>query len=300
MVNEYLEVLWYLLASIDPELKRKERKYKLYLTHDVDHPLSSYASSWIFVKACVGDLVSRKSPKVMTKRIMSKFYSTDSLDTIDPNNTFEFIMGVSEHYGLKSEFYFIVTKGNNTIDGNYELNSPFYKKMLSVISSRNHQVGFHPSFFTFCNYDKTQQEFSKLRKICDELGIKQDKWGGRQHFLRWKNPDTWRIWDKMGANFDSSIGWSTITGFRSGTCYEYPVYDLQERKILNLIERPLIVMDVSHAAFANYDQFIKQSIKLASVCRHFNGNMVLLFHNNYLISDRQKSNYKKIVEGIIP
>lgn len=300
LVNEYLEVLWFLLESMDPELKRKERNYRLYLTHDVDHPLSSYSNSWVFVKACVGDLVSRKSAKVMAKRIMSKFYSNDRLDTIDPNNSFNFIMGVSEQYGIKSEFYFIVTKGDNTIDGNYEINSPFYKKMLSLINSRDHLVGFHPSFFTYCDFDRTQQEFSKLKKICDEIGIKQDRWGGRQHFLRWKNPDTWRIWEKMGANFDSSIGWSTITGFRAGTCYEYPVYDLQERRMLNLIERPLIVMDVAYASFSTYDEFMAHTAKLAGICKHFNGNMVLLFHNNYLISDLQKHNYKKIVKEIIP
>ena len=45
--------------------------------------------------------------------------------------------------------------------------------------------------------------------------------------------------------WESSMGYSDLPGFRCGTCYAYPVYDCIERKKLKLREKPLIVMDAT-------------------------------------------------------
>ena len=44
---------------------------------------------------------------------------------------------------------------------------------------------------------------------------------------------------------DFTVGFSDHIGFRSGTCFEYKLYDLITRRSLEIYETPLIVMDVS-------------------------------------------------------
>ena len=63
--------------------------------------------------------------------------------------------------------------------------------------------------------------------------------------MRFNIPNTWNIWDRHNLKSDSSIGFYEHIGFRAGTCYEYPVYDVVNRKMLRLTERPLIVMDTA-------------------------------------------------------
>ena len=37
-------------------------------------------------------------------------------------------------------------------------------------------------------------------------GVRQDRWGGRQHYLQWANPTTWRNWDEAGLDYDCTLG----------------------------------------------------------------------------------------------
>jgi len=295
IANEYLEILWQLLLKINPRLLRKKRSYKLLVSHDIDSPLANNYSVMNFFKSCLADFFYRKSLTLLLKRIYSRVFSNKS---VDPHNTFDYLMETSESLGVKSEFNFIVIDGKGGIDGAYDITDPFFKSVLSSIRDRGHTIGIHPSFYTLKNKEKTASEFQKLRNICTEKKLSQTSWGGRQHYLRWKNPDTWRIWNSMGATYDSSIGSAYFMGFRAGICYEYSVFDLLERKKLSLLEVPLIVMDVCAFKLGPFFSYEDEVVKLADVCKFFNGSFTLLFHNNYVISPGQKRDYKSLLEKI--
>ncbi len=116
------------------------------------------------------------------------------------------------------------------------------------------------------------------------LKKKQEKWGGRQHYLRWNVPVTWRNWNEAGLDYDSTLSYADHAGFRCGICYEFPVYDLEERKQLALLERPLIVMEGSVFG-SNYMNLNRQAaldsmILLKQRCRKYNGDFTLLWHNS--------------------
>ena len=87
---------------------------------------------------------------------------------------------------------------------------------------RGHEVGFHAGFGTFRDAERTAEEFARLRGIAEREGVRQDRWGGRQHYLEWANPDTWRNWDEAGLDYDCTLAFSEAVGFRTGTCHEYP------------------------------------------------------------------------------
>lgn len=301
IVNEYIELLWYMLKSLWPELKRKLRAYEVCLSHDVDVPLWTIGKSIPrLLRSSMADIMRRRDPMLLARRLRAslegRFESVDN----DPNNTFSFIMDISEEHGWQSAFYFICKQDSDpdqTYDPEYNYwKNPWITKLMQEISQRGHEIGLHPSYGTYRDTEQTKLEFIRLRERATNLGIAQAEWGGRQHYLRWQNPITWQNWEDAGLDYDSTLGFAEQPGFRSGICYEYPVFNIKTRQALNLRERPLVVMECSVLRYMNlsFEESKQKILDLNSVCQQFSGDMTILWHNDHLISWQQKSIYRDI------
>jgi len=122
-------------------------------------------------------------------------------------------------------------------------------------------------------------------KICNELNIKQSYWGGRQHYLKWDICETPRIWDNIGMNFDSSLGYFDGPGFRCGVCYSFPIFDFVNQCKLNLLELPLILMECSYFDYLklSYEEAKIKSKELLNATKKYNGSFVVLWHNDRFV-----------------
>lgn len=298
LVNEYLEVLKARLRLLVPSIVFKKRGYQVSLSHDVDVPITYNAAWKDTIRQSLGDLRFRKSPGLFLKRYAGRLLNTMSGSfSFDPNNNFDFIMDAEEETGISGLFNFIPLPGTGVFDSNYDIRTPFLRTLLRKISNRGFEIGFHPGYETFVNRDRMKKELDWLNQTLEELSIQPVR-RGRQHYLRWANPATWRIWDELGLQEDSSVGYGMINGFRAGSCYKYSVFDLQNRKHLKLVEEPLIVMDVNSDVNANCSEIIEEVRYFERVCRLFQGNFTLLYHNNYIISGSQKETFKSILKLI--
>lgn len=298
IINEYLEILWGILHRMWPELQRKHRDYRVLPSHDVDVPLFTLeTNSYRVLRSTTADILLRKDLSLAKQRLGAYVESWHGVYDGDPNNTFDFIMDTEEQYGWQSSFYFIC--GDSPNDGTrYGIDHPWLRTLLCHIHQRGHMIGLHPSYDTYKDEQKTKEEFQRLLSVTTLEGIQQDNWGGRQHYLRWENPITWRNWEKAGLAYDSTLGFAEEPGFRSGLCYEYTVYDLSTRQHLNLRERPLVVMDgaLFDSPYFPAKDLSNEVIKLSDVCRAFSGDLTLLWHNNCLISKQQRQLYCKICD----
>ena len=258
IINEYLEILWECLSRLFPNLKRKHRNFRINLSHDIDRP----------------------------QFVHTPGKSGTSYDTL---SHYEKLVGFAENNNLKSSFYFLTAVTEPKIDADYTLDDDEIKNLLILINHSGHEIGLHPSYNTFDNPEQTKKEWLLLRKSCEALNINQDRWGGRQHYLRFETPKTWRNWESAGIHYDSTLGFAEHPGFRCGICYEYPVFDLQNSETLNLLERPLIWMDDSllskvYMGFqVDSDEAISYTLEIKDICRKYNGDFNLLYHDNYLI-----------------
>ncbi|WP_427365245.1 hypothetical protein [Candidatus Caldatribacterium saccharofermentans] len=138
--------------------------------------------------------------------------------------------------------------------------------------------------------------------MADKLHIVQDRWGGRQHYLRWENPVTWQIWDEVGLDYDATLGFADHVGFRCGTCREFPVFDLKARRALRLREIPLMVMDATlledRYMGLKPEQALEQIEKLSNICHCFCGSFSLLWHNTSLVQAWQRGLYLNILKVV--
>ncbi|MEE4197210.1 MAG: polysaccharide deacetylase family protein [Bacteroidales bacterium] len=264
IVNEYVEFLWKLLLKIGYNGKRKEHKYTVIPTHDIDYIDFQEKSFKRFAK----DIVQQRSFKLFFSRIKALF--------INPFNVYEYLMYISEMHQCTSRFYFMAG-GNTKYDFDSYLKSPKFKRIVNEIRDRGHIIGIHPSYNTYDNESLLKDEKQMLEEASGEMVYE-----GRQHYLRFKNPDTWIIWNNAGLKIDSTLSYATIPGFRCGVCYDFPVFDIIERKTLDLLERPLIFMDASLVKYQNTDDtnFLEQIVHLKDTVKKYNGNFVFLWHNS--------------------
>lgn len=303
IVNEYVEVLWQMLKLLWPRLQRKLRNYRVLLSHDID-VVSVLGLNWPTVVRSLGaDLLLRREPRLACRRY-NAYLATRRLGVPiagEPYDTFDFLMETSERFGLRSAFNVVAGTTDASRDPTYDLEKGWMKELLGKFHSRGHEIGFHPSFETYGNLEQTRKEFDRLKRICDVIGIRQENWGGRQHYLRWKNPTTWRNWNDCGLQYDSSLTYAEHVGFRCGCCFEYPVWDLLHGARLALRERPLIAMESSLLTYMGYSAAASADAlaKLSNICHFYCGDFTLLWHNHTLASGKLKDLYTTIVQTAV-
>ncbi len=305
IVNEYLEILWSCIHYLWPNLSRKRREFRALVSADVDSPYESSPrlSFGRHIKQVTGDVIKRRLPSTAVRRSLDYIHSGfgDYDHRYDPlYSNFEWIMKVNEKAGNKVAFNFITDQSGSQWNGCYSMDEPCVRELIRTIKCRGHEIGLHPSYNTYKDRDRTRREADILRRVMTEEGCQQEEIGGRQHYLRWDALDTARNWDESGLAYDTSLAFADRAGFRSGTCYEYPLYDIKERVPLSLRERPLTVMERTVISEQYEDRgrtknalLFMQGLK--KTCQQFSGDFSLLWHNSAFVYRWDKESYKILV-----
>ncbi len=274
VVNEYTELLWNMLTYLGIEEERRTRYFSTLLTHDVDEPYL-WRNRLSPFKTILGDIFKRRNPAA-ARQHFSYFKEKK-----DPFDTFDALMDESEKRGLQSHFFFIAG-GNTRYEGRYKIEDTSIKELFTRIHKRGHAIGIHPSYDTYRSALMLDSEIEALQEVSPQQ-VKT----GRQHFLRFAVPHTWQAWADNKMAWDSSMGYAAAVGFRCGTCYPFPVFNVLTCRQLDLIERPLCVMEVS--LFSEQYMGLSQAEALAKIrqmihrVRRYNGEFVLLWHNSNLV-----------------
>ena len=301
LVDAYVELLWSALARAWPRLRRRPRAYEVVLTHDVDDPLSTLGRGpALLARQFVGDVVWRRDAGLLARRARAVADARRGRHDRDPHATFDFLADMSEQHGLRSAFFFLA---HNDIDPALSLlDHPWVQRLVGHLHRRGHEVGLHAGFGTYRNPARTAAELRRLREIAERAGVEQEVWGGRQHYLQWTNPQTWRNWDEAGLHYDCSLAFGEALGFRTGTCHPYRVFDLERRRPLALVERPFQVMDVTlfgHLGLTP-DAALAAVLAVARQCRRFAGTLGILWHNDEVLrTARQKRWYADLLAAIV-
>jgi len=287
IVDEWLHVLGQILQRAWPQVELKEHSYRVVLSHDVDRPFQYlFLPGSSLVRQLSGDILKRRDVQRASERLQTWLRVKAGRIECDPFNTFDWLMDVSERYGLKSAFYFLAG-GTHPLDGDYRLEHAEIRTLLRKIHRRGHEIGLHPSYLTFLDVQAVVKEARHLREVCEKEDIWQEKWGGRMHYLRWRQPLTLHAWETANMAYDSTLNYGEHPGFRAGTCFEYPAFDVEEEKMLQVRERPLIVMnDASYVTSSAEEPDAQHSIEhlqlLIQRCKKVGGIFTLLWHNSDL------------------
>jgi peptidoglycan/xylan/chitin deacetylase (PgdA/CDA1 family) len=289
LADEYACLLWACVLNIAPDLVRPPVEFRFLPTHDVDIPIS----------------LSRVTPLAIAKRLMADLLKRHSLAAArftwnvyrdwkqDPRFTFDWIMSVSEQHGFVSTFNF-VADATDRRDPGYDLMHPSMRKLMAEILRRGHEIGLHGSYGSFVDC----AQLSKEKKLLEQASGVAVSWG-RQHYLHFSIPESWRTWAEAGFAEDSSLGFADHVGFRCGTAKAYRAFDVLKGEVLAIRERPLVAMEVS-LLDSDYQGLHHEGafgvlIALIKKVRHFGGEFILLWHNDRLISLQERSLYLRFL-----
>jgi len=292
IVNEYIEFLWHMLVKLGYKSKREKREFSLLLTHDVDEILR-YPNFKKVIMGMGGDILFRKSLLLPFKTLYD--YTLVSIKKRkDPYNSFDEIMDMSDSFGVKSHFFFMAG-GTTRYDNRYNITDPLVKEIITDIKSRGHFVGFHPSYNAYNDKKQFKLEKENLEKI-----NKEPIESGREHYLRFEVPRTWQIWEDNGLNWCSNLAYAQKAGFRTGCCYPYRPFNILSREQLTIIEKPLIMMEVTFIEETkSIDKFNKMVDYYLYITKKYNGEFVLLWHNASFYEEsirKYAPSYKRVIQ----
>lgn len=303
LVDECIEILRRLVSRQWPQLPLTQHMPKTVVSCDVDNPYEFYTlSQRAFIKKLGGDLLKRRSIKDFSQTLNNYVRTSTGDYSVDPNNTFDWMMDVNEKAGNKMAFYFLVEQSVSAMDAHYKIDEPRIRQLMRRIYDRGHEIGLHASYGTYKNSEQMKKEADKLRQVMDEDGIKQDQIGSRQHYLRWSTPETARHLETAEIAYDTTLGYADHAGFRCGTSHEFPMFDVENQKVLKLRQRPLILMEQSvfNSKYMNMDysdETLDYMKSLKEKCFSYGGNFTLLWHNSSFQSDGDKRFYQELING---
>lgn len=296
IVNEYIELLWRWIHSLMPNLERKpfwpqNEEFAICLTHDVDD-LTRYSP--LPPALSIGGAVLKQRNFRLALNIAWDYLGSLLHLKKDP---FDYMLSLEQKYGFKPSFYFIAG-GDSTFDASYSITKPKVMRLIQKIETEGCEVGLHGSYNSFNNLKRMASEKEQLNEIVSRKG-----YGCRQHYLRWKTPNTWQIQERLSLLYDTTLSFADHVGFRCGICLPFRPFDLIENRQLNIWELPLTIMEIT-LQNPNYQNLPPQEayeeiIKLIETVKRFNGVFVLLWHNSSLAEwARWKDVFGKIMKYI--
>lgn len=267
IVNEYAEFIRNALVSLGFDGEMKKRSHRIFLTHDIDHPL-------------------------YCKDLSHPVRRPEN----DEYNTFSMLMDLSEKYNLRSYFLFMCADPSNKDEG-YPIDNDFIKKTVEKILERGHKIGFHPSYYSFNDHVLWKKEFDMFKKHFVSTPSMV-----RQHYLRTDPEITLNILRKNGILLDSSLSFADTLGFRSGICCEFPFFNLKKRITSSVSELPLTIMDATLVSLYDaQEEIIKQAKQIINTVKEFSGDIVILWHNSNFTGkyDKYSDVYTKMLDLIV-
>ena len=300
LVNEYVAVLRCFIRRLWPGVKLADREFRMLPSHDIDHPSSYWSRRTVAaLRSSVrtllrGQPVEAAAQTVEWVRYPKAGWSHDSADTLD------WLMDLSEKHSTSSAFYYIPEKTAEGYDLGMPLDHPQVIDRWTRIADREHEIGVHHGYNSFNQPEVLRRGAQKIRSQLDALGIEQPVLGGRQHYLRCEMPTTANSWNNAGLDYDSTLGFAQQIGFRCGTCYEYPLYDVVERRPLDVRERPLLLMDCTlmdrqYMGLGTGARAYDHAVDLKSQCRRHSGDFSILWHNTRAVARNERALYASIL-----
>ncbi len=261
----------------------ENKTFAVCLTHDVDDIYPPLSHSLLSSAHCLKNLDFRGSAAHLFWNFGEKKRS--------PYINLSQIMDLEANYGGKSSFYFIATE---TDPLRFRYNVEDIEDILGEIYDRGWEVGLHGGYYS---YDSTEAIKNEKKRLETVLGKKI--LGFRNHYLRFKTPDSWEILANSGFKYDSTFGHSRSVGFRNGMCHPFRPYNLKEDREIEILEIPLIIMDVAlFATSKSFEEAWEYTKNLIDTTESFNGVITLLWHN-FVFGCSFRRDWVKLYEKIL-
>jgi hypothetical protein len=212
----------------------------------------------------------------------------------DPFDSFRFLRQLHHQHDCRP-VYFILSAGKTTaFDKNIHPEHPAMTRIIKNLSKEG-EIGIHPSYYSDQG-DVMGQEKKMLERIAGHaVSI------SRQHYIKVKTPDTYRLLLQHNIDADYSMGYGAHLGFRAGTGSSFLWYDLEQETIAKLRVYPFCFMDTT-AHFElklSVSQAFKRLEEMSKILEQTGSMLITIFHNFSLGTSSQWRGWRQAYEHFL-
>lgn len=259
------------------------KRFAVCLTHDVDHlQASQLHERWRALRWGAGETWSDR------RRLLASAVRHAMRRLGGPGRyPLDIWLRLEERYGFRSTFFVMGAPPSkpHSRDGLYVLDDLVsyqgqlrqLKEILPDLVAGGWEVGLHGSIATAFNADLARQE--RLR-LCEAARV--EVISGRQHWLTYDIQVTPRVHEAAGILVDSTLGSNLLPiCYRAGTGLPFPMYDLEEDRVLNVVQVPLIIQDGPLMQNNSLEQAVADAVACLQEAAARGSLVTLLFHNDH-------------------
>ncbi len=211
----------------------------------------------------------------------------------DPYDSFRWLRQLHKEYGFSPAYFILSAQQTTKFDRNIHPEHPAMVRVIkNLVRETGARIGIHPSYYSDTG-DVMKEEKALLEQI---LKYKTRK--SRQHYIRLKIPNTYRLLLKNNITEDYSMGYGSHLGFRAGTGCSFMWYDIENEAPAPIRVFPFCFMDTT----AHYEMGLPPSeafdlLRNMSQSLEETGSMLItVFHNFSLGTDEEWSGWRQAYE----
>ncbi|TAE47590.1 MAG: hypothetical protein EAZ89_17465 [Bacteroidetes bacterium] len=252
------------------------------LSFDIDSPWK-YRHKPFFVQAggWVKDMLKRDADALQERR-KALFQQEDPFDTFGL---------IARHCPPAHTRFFFLIGRRSPYDGRHTWRNRSYRRLIRHIAAQGYPCGIHPSYET-----AQKPVWQSLEKDALSRILNSPVSSSRQHFLRYRYPDTFQGLISCGIGEDYSLALPETGGFPCGMDRPWPWFDLIRNQLTPLILYPTILMDRSLQQYLRLtpEAAAARARELLDCTREGGGNFVLLLHNESLSESAEWKGWRQM------
>ena len=209
----------------------------------------------------------------------------------DPYDSFRWLRQLHKQYDYKPLYFVLSSFKRTAFDKNIH---PEHPAMMRVIKNlvRESTIGIHPSYFS-----ERGGALGKEKKLLEQVSGRSLHIS-RQHYIKLKMPQTYRMLLENGITEDYSMGYGSHLGFRAGTGNSFAWYDLEKDTITPLRIYPFCFMDTTahYEAKLSATEAFEKLAAMSSRLHKTGSTMITIFHNFSLGTSSEWKGWRQAYE----
>ena len=277
-------------SVLEMEIFGNKPKGKIYLSHDVDYIkktlalrfkqsiFNTYNIVQALLKRDLNTALNRTSKLFIFSLGKGDYWQFEKIKDLEKKNN---VISYWNFYGARGGFFRSISK--HILDPSYDIQSAKLKKIVKTLKNEGHEIGLHPAFHSWNNYDSLNTE-----KHSVEATLEKKVTSCRQHWLRFSFKETWRNQELAGFLLDSTLGFNDRVGFRNGAALKTPAWDNVQKKASSSLKcLPMVLMDSHLFDYNNMSKSERRGIidKIVEEIAFTGGEASIIWHQRVFHSD---------------
>jgi hypothetical protein len=212
----------------------------------------------------------------------------------DPFDSFRWLRQLHKQYDYKPLYFILAAAKTTAYDKNIH---PHHPAMMRVIKNlaKEGTIGIHPSY-----YSERHDILTKEKGMLEHVAGRSTNIS-RQHYIKMKMPDTYRLLLSNNIVSDYSMGYGSHLGFRAGTGNSFFWFDVEKDMVTPLRVYPFCFMDITahYEAKLSPSEAFRKLEAMSKLLELTGSTMITIFHNFSLGTSNEWRGWKQAYEHFL-